>query len=192
MTDLADRRDIETTVYQPAEDSQLLVEAAQKRLNADDRVLDVGTGSGYVAAAIRDTVGAAVIGTDINPHACRAAAERGIETICADLVAPFADRSFDAVVMNPPYLPAVPALPDDWMHTAITGGESGRAVINRALATIPRVLRPDGRLLLVVSSLADVQAVSSYGHKQGLTETVVCEESFPFERLLVQEWQVRK
>lgn len=188
MTDLADRRDIEQEVYQPAEDSWLLVEAARDRLTATDRVLDVGTGSGFVGETIRDTVGAEVFATDINPHACAAAAARGLETVQADLGAPFATGSFDAVVMNPPYLPAVPALPDDWMQRALSGGSTGRAVIERALETLPRLLRPDGRLLLVVSSLADLTAVREFGRQQGLTDSVVTEDSFPFERLVVLEW----
>lgn len=188
MTDLADRRGIEREVYQPAEDSQLLVEAASRRVVATDRVLDVGTGSGFVGETIRDTVGAEVFAADINPHACAAAADCGLETVRADLGAPFATASFDVVVMNPPYLPAVPSLPDDWMQHALAGGETGRAVIERALETLPRLLRPDGRLLLVVSSLADLTAVREFGREQGLTDCVVVEESFPFERLVVLEW----
>ena len=188
MTDLADRRGIETDVYQPAEDSHLLLEAARERIEPGDRVLDVGTGSGYVGSRLEETIDTRVIVTDINPHACRAAAEAGLETVRADLAAPFAAATFDAVVMNPPYLPAVDAVPDDWMQQALTGGSTGRAVIERALECLPRVLRQQGRLLLVASSLSDLDAVRTHGRKQGLTDTVVAEESFPFERLVVLEW----
>ena len=81
MTDLAERRGMETRVYGAAEDSHLLARAAVERVESGDLLLDVGTGSGYVAATVAETTGARVIGSDINPHACRRADEAGVEAV---------------------------------------------------------------------------------------------------------------
>jgi release factor glutamine methyltransferase len=186
VTDLAERRGTETRVYGAAEDSHLLARAAVERVEAGDLVLDLGTGSGYVAATVAETTGARVIGSDINPHACRRADEAGVEAVRADLVAPFRDGAFDWVLFNPPYLPtAEEEARDDWMERALSGGESGREVIDPFLDTVRRVLAPDGRVLLLVSSLTGVDAVRDRARANGLTTRPVSEESYPFERLVV-------
>ena len=186
MTDLAERRGVETEVYGAAEDSHLLARAAVTRADAGDLVLDVGTGSGYVAATVAETTGARVVGSDLNPHACRQAYEAGVEAVRADLVTPFRDGVFDLVTFNPPYLPT-PEEEEraDWMERALSGGESGREVIDPFLDAVRRVLVPDGRVLLLVSSLTGIDAVRDRARNNGLTTRVVEEESFPFERLVV-------
>jgi len=186
VTDLADRRGTETDVYQPAEDSRLLADAAVATLSAGERVLEVGTGSGYVAERVQNETGARVVGADVNPHACRAAAERGVPAVRADLVAPFRDGALDAVLFNPPYLPTDPAAErDDWMEVALSGGEDGRAVVDPFLDSVGRVLAPDGVVLLLVSSLTGVDAVTTRADERGFSAAAVHEESFPFETLTV-------
>jgi release factor glutamine methyltransferase len=185
--DLADRRDdARETVYQPAEDSRLLASAAVEHVEADDRVVDVGTGSGFVAETIATETGATVIGTDLNPDACRQARERGVEAVRADLLDPFAASSVDVVVSNPPYLPTEPDESwSDWMEVALSGGESGVAVIEPLLADVGRVLRPEGTVLMLVSSLTGVEDVVELASQAGFSAAVVAEESFPFETLSV-------
>jgi release factor glutamine methyltransferase len=186
MTDLADRRGIETEIYEPAEDSTLLLQVARRELDAEDRVLEVGTGSGFIAAELAADPGATVIGSDLNPHACRRARERGVQTVCGDLVDPFREDTFDAVLFNPPYLPRVEAAErEDWVETALTGGETGRAVIEPFVETVGRVLAPGGTVHLVVSTLTGVDAVRSHASDLGFETTVLEEESYPFETLLV-------
>ncbi len=188
MTDLSERRDIETEIYEPAEDSRLLAATAVEHIDSTDRVVDVGTGSGYVGATVAETTGATVIGTDINPHACQTAAANGVETVRADLVAPFAERSVDVVVCNPPYLPAESGADfDDWMAVALTGGENGRALINRLIADVGRVLKPDGRVLLLVSTLTGVDAVIETATDSGFQTTELATDAYPFETLVVLE-----
>ncbi|GAA0655272.1 HemK2/MTQ2 family protein methyltransferase [Salarchaeum japonicum] len=185
MSDLADRRGVETEVYQPAEDSMLLADAAVAELAADARVLEVGTGSGVVAERVRDA-GANVVASDVNPHACRQARERGVPAVRADLVAPFRDGVFDAVLFNPPYLPEDPAAErDDWMEVALTGGETGREVVEAFLDDVARVLAPDGYVLLLVSTLTGVEEVVAYAGDRGFSAVALRDESFPFETLTV-------
>ncbi|WP_231183694.1 HemK2/MTQ2 family protein methyltransferase [Haladaptatus sp. DYF46] len=186
MTDLAERRGTETKVYQPAEDSHLLAETAAAEIAGDELVLEVGTGSGYVSEYVAEETGARVVGADVNPHACERARERGVEAVRADLVSPFHDGAFDAVVFNPPYLPTDPDEErDDWMERALSGGESGREVIDPFLDAVGRVLAPDGRVFLLVSSLSGVEEVVSRAGENGFSAVALRDESFPFETLTI-------
>jgi release factor glutamine methyltransferase len=183
--DLAARRGAETTVYQPAEDSQLLAAAAGNVVDGGT-VLEVGTGSGWVASEVEARTGARVVGSDVNPHACRQARERGVEAVRANLLDPFADGAFDAVLFNPPYLPTDPENEwDDWMETALSGGESGRALIDPFLDSVGRVLAPGGRVLLLVSSLSGYDEVLARAEANGFAVSTVREESYPFESLSI-------
>jgi release factor glutamine methyltransferase len=103
-------------VYDPAEDSMLLAETAVARTGADDIVLDVGTGSGVVAARVRAETSAQVLGVDLNPHACRVARARSrpgvpagdgtpLPVVRGDLTDPIREGVADLVAFNPPYLP---------------------------------------------------------------------------------------
>lgn len=183
---LAARRDLDQ-VYQPAEDSHLLARAANDAVTSQTRALDVGTGSGYVADAMAQA-GASVVATDINPLACEQAAEGGVAVVQGNLADPFEARVFDLVTFNPPYLPTPPEeARDDWMEAALSGGEDGRRVIEPFLATVGRVLRRDGRILLLVSTLTDIDAVTELAGTHGFESEQISEEAHPFEKLVVLE-----
>jgi release factor glutamine methyltransferase len=191
---LAERRGVETEVYQPAEDSRLLAEAAVARVSG--RVLDVGTGSGWVAARVAAETDAAVVASDLNPAACQQARHRareleadggrGFEVVRADLVSPFRDGAFDAIVFNPPYLPTDPDHEwDDRMELALSGGETGRAVVDPFLDAVGRVLAPGGIVLLLISSLTGHDEVVARARDNGFRAEAVRRESYPFEALSV-------
>ncbi|MFC7007806.1 HemK2/MTQ2 family protein methyltransferase [Halalkalicoccus salilacus] len=184
--ELSERRGLETTVYQAAEDSRLVAEAAIEAVEPEWLVLDCGTGSGYVGERIASEAGARVVASDLNPHACRRAREHGLDAVRANLTESFRSGVFDAVCFNPPYLPTDPdAEWDDWMEVALSGGESGRAVIEPFLDSVGRVLAPDGVVLLLVSSLTGVESVLERAENAGFGATTLREESFPFETLTV-------
>jgi len=184
--DLAERRGAEGTVYDPAEDSMVLADAAVETVAESDLVLDVGTGSGVVAERICDETGARVVASDLNPHACRRARERGLPVVRGDLVAPVRDAAVDVATFNPPYLPTDPdAEWNDWMERALSGGEDGRAVVDPFVESVGRVLRPDGYALMLVSSLTGVEEVAELAVESGFHVAAVAEESFPFETLTV-------
>jgi release factor glutamine methyltransferase len=184
---LAERRNTEQ-VYQPAEDSRLLAETAVDHVGADALVLDVGTGSGYVADRVATETGARVAGSDLNPHACRRASAAGLAVVRADLTTAFRDGAFDVVLFNPPYLPTGPDEGwGDWMDTALSGGPDGRSVVEPFLSDLRRVLAPRGRALVLVSTLTDPDAVRASATANGLATRRVASDSYPFEQLLVLE-----
>ena len=187
---MVDREKATEQVYQPAEDSRLLAETAAGELDdlpPDARVVDVGTGSGYVAAEVGEATGVDVLGVDISPLAVREAREHGVPVVRSNLLDGLAGP-FDAVLFNPPYLPTNPdAEWDDWMEYALSGGPDGRRAVDPFLDDLPRVLAPNGRAFLLVSSLTDVEAVTARAAENDLAARELADESFPFERLVVLE-----
>jgi release factor glutamine methyltransferase len=158
-------------VYHPEADTFLLLEVSQREVKPGDRVLEVGTGSGAIAAGLSGC--ARIVATDVNPHALYCAREKGVEVIRADLFAGLRGP-FDLVLFNPPYLPTLPEERlDDWLEYALDGGESGREVIERFSENVNRVLSPGGRILLLISSLTGLSAVKDLLRKQGFDAEVM-------------------
>jgi len=171
-------------VYAPAEDTFLLRDAALAEVRPDDRVLEVGCGSGTVAAALLGRAGS-VAATDINPHAVRAARALGVETVRTDLMAGVRGP-FDLVLFNPPYLPTAPEERlDDWLEYALDGGPTGRETIEHFAADVGRVLAPSGRILLLVSSLTGPEEVRKHFAGLGYIVLLAAKERVEGEDLLV-------
>jgi release factor glutamine methyltransferase len=171
-------------VYAPAEDTFLIRDAALAEVRPDDRVLEVGCGSGAVSAALLGRAGS-VAATDINPHAVRAARALGVETVRTDLMAGVRGP-FDLVLFNPPYLPTAPEERlDDWLEYALDGGPTGRETIERFAADIGRVLAPFGRILLLVSSLTGPEEVRKLFAGLGYIVLLAAKERVEGEDLLV-------
>lgn len=171
-------------VYQPAEDTYLLLEAALSEARPADSVLEIGCGSGFISQelALRAK---RLLATDINPHAVRAAKARGIEVIRADLFRGIKGK-FDLILFNAPYLPTQPEeRTGQWIDYALDGGENGRQTVDRFIVDLAWHLRPGGRALLLISSLTGLAKVQEMAASAGLTAEVVADEGCFFERLYV-------
>jgi len=170
-------------VYSPEADTFLLARAARAEVKAGDRILEVGTGSGYIAAELVQICD--VVATDINPHAALCARERGVDVLRGDLFSGIRG-TFDLILFNPPYLPTQPdERIDDWLEYALDGGECGRAVIERFAADVRRVLAPSGRCLIVISSLTGPGEVCEIFSRHGFTSEIVLQEATEDEILYV-------
>lgn len=170
-------------VYAPEADSVLLLEAARSEVRPDDLVLEVGTGSGLIAAELSRI--ATVVATDISPHAVFCARDAGADVVRTDLFAGMRGP-FDLIVFNPPYLPTRPEERlDDWLEHALDGGKDGRAVIGRFAAGVGSVLAPGGRILLLVSSLTGIGEVQRLFADKGFLAIVVRQQEIEGEVLYV-------
>jgi release factor glutamine methyltransferase len=170
-------------VYQPEVDTYLLLEAARKEVKSGDRVLEVGTGSGIISRELTKLAG--IVATDINPHAVLCASRAGIEVVRTDLVCGLRG-AFDLILFNPPYLPTQPEeRMDDWLEYALDGGKNGRAVIERFALTVDDVLAPEGRILLLISSLTGLPDVQGLFAGQGYSAGIAMQQDVEGEVLYV-------
>lgn len=180
-------------VYRPQEDSRLLVDAMHHTaLIPGRRVLDLCTGSGFVAIAAAEMGCASVTACDTCHHAVRCsrgnAALAGVEvdvrqgswTEAVDWA------PFDVVVANPPYVPAPPAgvaepgrgiAGPSWAWDA---GLDGRLVLDPLCEAAPKLLCDGGSLLLVHSALAGVQQSLDRLKWAGLRAEVIASKWIPF------------
>lgn len=144
----------------PRPETELLVEEALSRASRETRILDLGTGSGCVAVAIKTNAPAtSITATDISGRALRVArrnaAEHGlhIEFVHCDLDTAFQPLSFGMVVCNPPYVPLkdLPGLQPELRYEpseALFGGQDGLSIYRRLIASVGTILKPGGWLLL--------------------------------------------
>ncbi len=147
---------VDPRVLIPRPDTETLVEAALERIGDSASVLDLGTGSGCIALAIKsERPNAQVLATDIDRD-CIEVAGRNAEALGLHLQTRIADAfcgvsgKFDAVVTNPPYIE-----PDD---PHLTGGDlrfeprhalvGGLAIIARIVHAAPAHLNRGGWLVL--------------------------------------------
>ncbi|HSQ94162.1 MAG TPA: HemK2/MTQ2 family protein methyltransferase [Methanoregula sp.] len=170
-------------IYAPEADTVLLLNAAMAEVRPEDRVLEVGTGTGLIAARMAGI--ATVLATDINPHAVLCARDAGVTVVRTDLVAGIRGP-FDLVLFNPPYLPTRPEERiDDWLEYALDGGESGRMTIERFITEVGGVLAQGGRILLLVSSLTGLHEILKLWSGLKYSARVVREEQVEDEVLYV-------
>ncbi len=170
-------------VYQPEADTHLLLDAAKKEVKPSDRVLEIGTGSGFISRELAKV--SDVVATDINPHAARCASCSGVTVVQSDLFAGIRG-TFSLILFNPPYLPTQPEERiDDWLEYALDGGDTGRVVIERFAGEVGRVLAPDGRILLLISSLTGLTEVHDLFSGHGYFTKTVMQQELEDEMLYV-------
>lgn len=146
----------------PRPETEQLVQIALDRVvRHGDRVLDVGTGCGCIALAVKqERPFCRVEGVDLSPDAldlARANAKRlrlDVTFRRADLLSDEPPASLEVILSNPPYISlserdALPAnVRDHEPALALFAGEDGLALIHRLLEQAGRALVPGGRLLL--------------------------------------------
>jgi len=176
-------------VYEPAEDSYLMIEAALAEIGKSSqamRILEIGTGSGIVSSVLMQNMpGHDYIATDISPLAVLCAKTNGLQVVRADLFAGLRG-SFDLIIFNSPYLPTAPEeRVDGWLDHAWNGGEDGRTTIDRFLQQVPAFLVDGGVVLLLISSLTGIEEVCTRGVAAGFAMNEAASAHCPGERLVV-------
>jgi release factor glutamine methyltransferase len=154
------RLQVTPDVLVPRPETELLVEWALERLATApaDSIVDLGTGSGAIALAVKQRCpSAAVIASDASGAALRLAQANGdrhslaVEWLQGDWWAPLHGRRYGLAVSNPPYVagddPHLAALAHE-PRGALTPEGDGLAALRRIVQDAPEHLLPGAWLLL--------------------------------------------
>ncbi len=163
--------------FDPRPDSETVVEAALAAMPSCRNMLDLGTGSGcLLAALLAERPGAWGLGVDRSPGACRAA-RRNLEGLPAAVAAgdwgTAVSGRFDLVVSNPPYIPSaeiaelMPEVRNHDPRLALDGGPDGLDAYRAILGDLPRLLYPDGTAVLELG-FGQAEAVAGLAGAFGL------------------------
>lgn len=181
-------------VYAPQDDTWLLAGALlRENIGADTAVLDVGTGSGALALVAAGRGAAQVTAVDVSPLAVGATWLRArlkgltVRVLQGDLLTPVADRRFDLIVTNPPYVPMAERRLRRGRGVAWQAGADGRALLDRICRDAPPLLRPGGALLLVHSGLCGADRTVEQLTGAGLRAAVTDRRTIPFGPVLREQ-----
>ncbi|MBQ4436181.1 MAG: peptide chain release factor N(5)-glutamine methyltransferase [Clostridia bacterium] len=148
----------------PRADTECLCEAALAVLKPGMRVLDLCTGTGALAIALKKHCpGADVCASDLSVDALALARENAVRNgadvrfFSGDLFTPLRGERFDLIVSNPPYIPRgeLPGLQAEVRFEpdiALDGGEDGLDFYRRIAAEAPEHLNRNGWLMLEIGS----------------------------------------
>lgn len=101
---------VDERVLIPRPETELLVENALKSINKNSKVLDLCTGSGAIAIAVKKESEANVTAVDISEDALTVAKENAklngteIDFIKSDMFSALDGKVFDVIISNPPYI----------------------------------------------------------------------------------------
>jgi release factor glutamine methyltransferase len=172
---------VDANVLVPRPDTEVLVDWAIQWLAgaAGARVVDLGTGSGAIALAVkRACPGASVLATDIS-EAALAVAGANAQRLGLDVALQhgawwraLAGQRFDLVLSNPPYVagddPHLAALQHE-PTLALTPGGDGLAALREIVAGAPAHMAP-GAWLLLEHGYDQAAAVQALLRAQGFVD----------------------
>jgi len=169
-------------VYPPSDDSILLIRSFDVR--AGERILEIGCGSGIVSMHCALNGGVVTCGY-INKKAA-ALTKRNMELNSMEAVVVETDvysnieGRLDTVIFNLPYLPVKE---EGGLALAWSGGENGLGPLPALMEGAREHVVPGGRVIIVVSSLMDQNALWSV--LEGFDVRILSELPLFFEKISV-------
>jgi release factor glutamine methyltransferase len=179
-------------VYSAANDSLLLAEALAAERVKGAAVLDLCTGSGFLAMTARRLGAGSVTAIDISRRAVASSrlnmALNGmrLRVRCGDLFTALPDNTrYDIIVTNPPWLPAAgDRLPSGGHSRAWDAGLDGRVLLDSICRHAFARLRPGGALLTVHGAVCGTERTVELLASEGLAVTVPIRRVIPMTPLL--------
>jgi len=182
---------VSPAVLIPRLETERLVELTLKRLHGTETILDIGTGSGAMAIALKQNLNSLnVLATDISPEALEIARDNAakyhadIHFYLADCF-PAIDYTYSAIISNPPYISQAELVALDKRVKeqepllALLGGRDGLDFY-RKLFRHSSVYLQEGGFLAVEHSETQKEELIAIAQKEGWTKM----ETF-------QDWNAR-
>jgi release factor glutamine methyltransferase len=184
----------------PRFDTETLIQWAVDCAPENGKVLDVCTGSGCVALAIKaHRPDLTLFACDISPKAIDVAKENGsrlrlaVQWAQGDLLEPYDDMCFDVIVANPPYISGreyeiLPKRVRDYEpKLALYGGEDGLAMYRRLIKESAGYLKDSGALAVEIG-YDQAKKVRSLFEIQGFCDIKTIEDMEHRPRVIAGEW----
>ena len=184
---------VDERVLIPRPETEILVEKAKKYCDENKRVLDMCTGSGAIAIAIKKETNAEVVGVDISQDALNLAKENAIlnnaqiEFVKSDLFTALDGQKFDLIISNPPYIKSEDInglqreVRDFEPMLALDGGEDGLNFYREILKNAKNYLNENGVLIMecgidqakeIISLAVDYKDVEIFSDLEGVERIV--------------------
>jgi len=151
----------------PSEYTAALIQVLQAKpaLVRGATVLEIGSGSGVVLAALAAQGAASLCGIDIEEDAVVSGmlllAELGHGEVAefhqGDMWLPVTERRFGLIVANLPHFPMERSDVPGRLPTWSAGGGNGRALVDPFLKGLPDHLAPEGRALITHNAFVDIE-----------------------------------
>ncbi|MGP6138695.1 MULTISPECIES: peptide chain release factor N(5)-glutamine methyltransferase [unclassified Jeotgalibaca] len=177
----------------PRPETEELVHTALHHLKEEKgseslRILDIGTGSGAIAIAMKnERLQDEVTATDISQAALDVAKKNAeahqlqIRFLQGDLLEPVSLETFDCIISNPPYISynETDVMDESVLnyepHTALFAENEGMSLYERLAYTLPFHLKTDGCLFMEI------------GYQQGEKLQDLYKKAFPDKEVTIQQ-----
>lgn len=155
---------VNENVLIPRPDTEILTQFAIENLSGEKNFLDLCTGSGAICISICKFVkNAKCYAVDISENALKVAkfnaekfgVEDRIKFFCGNLFEPIAEKNFDAIISNPPYIPTkdlktLQAEVKNEPEIALDGGDDGLNFYREIIEKSPKFLKSGGFLAVEI------------------------------------------
>ena len=181
---------VDRSVLIPRPETERLIEVCLARFTKQPpkRILEIGTGSGAIVAALaHELASTQFLATDISPGSIRTARDNlrvlslldRVEFRISDIFEAISqEERFDAIVSNPPYITTAemeelsPEIRSFEPAGALCGGDDGLAVTRRLAQAAGRYLSSGGWLLVEIGA-SQGQQVAALFRSAGLTDVSI-------------------
>ena len=166
----------EAEPYPPSEDTFFLADYIKNEKG--ESALDVGTGSGYLAALLEKSF-SLVVGTDLSFNVLKKHEYFTANNVCCN-GADALNQQFDLVICNMPYLNT-----DEVSDVRTDGGKDGLEIPIKIIESAKSRIKPGGKFIYVTSSLSDFKKLISYTELEGFNVNILAKKKLFFEELIL-------
>ena len=179
----------------PRQDTEILVEEAQKRIHAGMDALDLCTGSGCIIVSLSKYAPIHAAASDISAQALKTAKENAkrhgvtVDFIESDLFEGITSR-YDIIVSNPPYIPTeeiktlMPEVREFEPFLALDGKDDGLFFYRKIIREANSHLKPDGFLLLEIGC-GQGKDVACLMEAEGYKEITIRKDLSGLDRIVI-------
>jgi len=166
----------ESEPYPPSEDTFFLADYIKNEKG--ESALDVGTGSGYLAALLEKSF-SLVVGTDLSFNVLKKQEYFTTNNFCCN-GADALHNLFDLVICNMPYLNT-----DEVLDVRTDGGKDGLEIPIKIIDSAKSRIKLGGKFVYVTSSLSDFKKLISYTKLEGFDVSILAKKKLFFEELIL-------